>query len=89
MTDRRVRLLDRAARTQRRARSRTLVHRELLLDMIAVCRRMQGRFQARVQDRRVDRRLLEEKLPAIMLDAARIQQKSNSDRTTTLRGMAR
>lgn len=90
-TDRHVRRQGREARTQLRARNRIL---DLLVLIpqdrarMEACHRTKGRFRASRQVRRVDRRRLEERLLAIMLDGAlRIQSSSNSnDRMMMLHG---
>jgi hypothetical protein len=82
-TDRRVRQRDRAVRTRPRARSRILglpVLIPLGKRRMEVCRPIKGRFRARRLVRRVFHRLLEERLLAIMLDAApRMQNNSSSN----------
>ena len=90
-TDRRVRRLDREARTLLRARSRILDLLVLILRdkaRMEVCHRTKGRFRASRRVRRVCRHRLEERLLAIMLDGAlRIQSSSNSnDRMMMLHG---
>lgn len=91
-TDRRVRRLDREARTLLRARSRILGLLVLILqDRTEACRRIKGRFRARRRVRRVCRRQLEERLLAIILDGAlRIQSNSNNrDKMMMLHGMVK